>query len=402
MFLQVLIVLLAAKALGRVLRVFSQPPVIGEMAAGFVLGPIVFGWIAPEWQLQLFGPGRLGELKGLGQLGLVLFMFLMGAELQLDGQAGRRHLRASGTIAGFGLLLPMLLGLAIAGPLHAAMAPPGIAYGPFVLFVATALSVTALPVMARILKERDLAHSEPGRLALSAAALTDGVAWLLLAGIVAAARPTGGGGLVLALVLLLAFCGLVFGVVRPLVARWLARGAVTAAGLGVLLIGALACAWVTELLEVHAAFGAFLFGLSLPRDRKLAAALVERVEPVVLLVLMPCFFVLAGLGTTARAFAGTGPFVVGLVLCAAIVGKVVAGVVGARLAGESWRASLVVGALMNTRGVTEIIFLKVGLDVGLIGPELFTALFITALVTTLMTSPALALLSRGALKPLHA
>jgi Kef-type K+ transport system membrane component KefB len=221
----------------------------------------------------------------------------------------------------------------------------------------------------------------------------------MLAVVVAAAgtRP-GWSHLGVSLALLASLCVIVFGLVRPLLARHFARRfaheGVHASDIALLLLGALACAFVTEYLQVHAAFGAFLFGLCLPRDERLADALRARIEPMVMLVLMPCFFALAGLDTTAQAFDGAGTALCALILLVAVAGKFTAGVAGARWAGQSWRPALMVGALMNTRGVVELIFLKVGLDRHLIGAELFTALFVTALITTLMTSPLLALLAR--------
>lgn len=400
MLLQLCVILLAVWLLVALLRPVGQPPVIGEMAAGFVLGPVVFGWIAPEWHARLFSPEGLGEIHGLGTLGLVLFMCLIGAELRLDERGAGSRLRAAARLSALSVLLPFALGVAISPLLHPTLAPAGVAFWPFALFVGTALSVTALPVMARILKERNLADSEPGRLALSAAALGDVSAWLMLAVVVAAARPAAGWqhlGLTVALLVLL--CAIVFGVVRPLLARHFARRAgheaLHPADIPMLLVGALACAFATDYLQVHAAFGAFLFGLCLPRDERLVAALRARIEPVLLLVLLPCFFALAGLDTTGAAFAGTGAALFGLILLTAIAGKFAAGIAGARWAGLAWRPALMVGALMNTRGVVELVFLKVGLDTGLIGAELFTALFVTALVTTLMTSPLLSRLRRN-------
>ncbi len=398
MILQILIILLTARGLALLLRRFGQPPVIGEMAAGFVLGPIVLGGLLPDWHLYLFAPGSLREINGLGQLGLVLFMFLMGAELRIaSGEAGRQW-RHAAQLAGLSLLLPMLAGLALAPLLYRSMAPAGVAFWPFALFIGTALSVTALPVLARILRERELVHTAPGKLALSAAAIGDVVAWLMLAVVLATGNAPASGWQAAVNALLLALLGaFMLGVLRP----WLAGAlrphaapqplAVTA----LLLMGALLCAWLTERLQVHAAFGAFIFGLCLPRDNRLLEELRQRVEPLVLLVLMPCFFAYAGLNTTARAFAAAGVTVLLLVLGAAIAGKIIAGTLGARLARQSWRSSLMVGVLMNTRGVVELVFLKVGLDAGLIGQEMFTVLFVTALVTTLMTTPLLSLLMRA-------
>jgi Kef-type K+ transport system membrane component KefB len=399
MLAQLGIILVVVALLVAVLRHVGQPAVVGEMAAGFVLGPVVFGAIAPGLHAQVFAPETLGGIRGLGTLGLVLFMFLMGAELRIDARRAAPFLRAAARLSALSVLLPFALGVAIAPLLHPAFAPAGLAFWPFALFLGTALSVTALPVMARILRERGLAESEPGKLALSAAALGDAGAWLMLAVVVAAGKPGARWEqLWLTVVLLALLCAFVFGVVRPVLARRFGQRTgeegLPAGDIPMLLVGAVACAFATDCLQVHAAFGAFLFGLCLPRDDRLAAALRARVEPLVLLVLMPCFFALSGLGTTGEAFAGTGMALFALVLLAAIAGKFAAGVAGARWAGQSWRPALMVGALMNTRGVVELVFLKVGLDAGLIGPELFTALFVTALVTTLMTSPLLGWLGR--------
>ena len=422
MILQILIILFTARALAFLLRRVGQPPVIGEMAAGFVLGPILFGSLLPEWQLQIFAPDSLREVNALGQLGLIFFMFLIGVELRISKHDTAQHLphaaapvierdarrpwRDALRLAALSVVLPLMTGLALAPFLHPAMAPPGISFWPFALFLGTALSVTALPVLARILKERDLIDSAPGQLALAAAALGDVVAWLMLAAVLsisAAASGQAGNGSSVGMAglgnvaLLLLFGAFTFGVLRP----WLARifhGTTAAVPLGtiaLLLMGALLSAWLTEYLQVHAAFGAFIFGLCLPRNDHLLAELRRRVEPLVLMVLMPCFFAYAGLNTSSRAFAATGIAVMLLILGAAIVGKIIAGTLGARLARLPWRGSLMVGAMMNTRGVVELVFLKVGLDAGLISKELFTILFATALITTLMTAPLLSSLLRG-------
>ena len=400
MLVQVFTILMVAWALVALLRPFGQPAVIGEMAAGFVLGPAVFGALLPQWHEQVFAAERLGEVAGLGQLGLVFFMFLIGAELRLDERGAGRALGRAARLAALAFALPFGLGVAIAPLVHGALAPAGVAFWPFALFLGTALSVTALPVMARILKDRRLSSTAPGELALQAAALGDVAAWLTLAAVVAANRPQDHGtGMALTVLLLGLLVTGVFGVLRPWLARRFAgrpaAGILRASDIPVLLAGALGCAYATEWLQVHAAFGAFLFGLALPRDARLEAALRSRIEPLVLLVLMPCFFAMAGLHTTGAAFAPAELGLLALILAAAVGGKVVAGAAGARMAGQSWRDALAVGALMNTRGVVELIFLKVGLDAGLIGPALFTLLFVTALATTLMTGPVLGFLHNG-------
>jgi Kef-type K+ transport system membrane component KefB len=393
LLLQLVVILGTARLLGLALRYFGQPTVIGEMAAGIVLGPIVFGAMFPDMHSAVFEKSSLGALNGLSQLGLVLFMFIVGAELRVPTGV-RKQILAAGWIGGFAVLIPMALGLAVALLLHEALAPPGVGFWPFALFMASAMSITAFPVMARILKEREMTHTTIGRLSLMGAAVADALAWIMLALVVVLAgsgrdwgqfwKTVGG---------LLALGAVLFVVVRPLLAQLIRRyahdGRPEGALLAALLLGTFACAYATDRLEVHAVFGAFLFGACVPRDDRLLAALIERIEYVAILVLMPIFFALAGLNTTPAAFAGTSLGALLLILAAAIVGKVFGGAAGARLAGQPWSVSLAVGSLMNARGLMELIVIKVGLDIGVIGNDLFTMLMVMAIVTTLMTGPLL-------------
>ena len=390
--LQLVVILATARGCGLLLKFFGQPAVIGEMAAGLLLGPIVFGALAPETHAQLFAKETLGGLSSLSTVGLVLFMFIVGAELRApDGV--RAQVKAAGWVGVLGVLLPMAAGFAIAPVLHP-LAPAGVAFWPFALFMAAALSITAFPVMARILKDRGLTQTRLGRLALSSAAIADVFAWVMLAVVVALAGLGGGtSGLLRTTFGTVALVVVVFGVLRP-VYGWLMRrfaptGEPSQMLLAALLLGALGCAGLTEWLGLHAVFGAFLFGACLPRDDRLLRCLVERLEYIAIVLLMPIFFALAGLHTTADAFVGTGLGALLLVLAAAVVGKVAGGAVGASVAGYGWRESLATGALMNARGLMELIVMKVGLDAGLIGPSLFTMLLVMALVTTVMTSPLL-------------
>lgn len=395
LLLQLVIILATARTLGLVLRYFGQSAVIGEMAAGIVLGPVVFGALAPELHAHVFEKSSLGALGSLSQVGLVLFMFIVGAELRLPAGA-RKEITAATWIGVLSVLVPMALGLLVGVSLHDRLAPAGVGFWPFALFMAVALSITAFPVMARILKDRHMTQTTIGRLSLTSAAVADVLAWVMLALVVVLAGSahdwgqfarTVGGLAALSLVL--------FFIVRPLlgrlVARYAADGRPEGALLAALLIGTLACAYVTDKLQVHAVFGAFLFGACLPRDDRLLAALIERIEYVAILVLMPVFFALAGLNTTADAFGGAGLGALGLILAVAVVGKVVGGAAGARIAGQPWPVSLAVGSLMNARGLMELIVIKVGLDIGVIGNDLFTMLMVMAIVTTLMTGPLLTL-----------
>jgi Kef-type K+ transport system membrane component KefB len=395
LLLQLVVILGTARLMSLVLRYLGQPPVIGEMAAGIVLGPIVFGALAPAWHAHVFEPGSLQALEGLSQVGLVLFMFIVGAELRMPHGA-RPQLVASLWISALSVLVPMGFGIAAAMLLHADFAPAGVPFDHFALFMASAMSITAFPIMARILKERGMTHSLVGRLSLTSAAMADVLAWIMLALVVVLADSGEDWARFRAMMLGLVILAVgMFLLGRPLLARLLARfardGRPEGPMLAVLLIGTFACAYATKLLGVHPVFGAFLFGAVLPRDDRLLATLIERVEHIAIIVLMPIFFALAGLNTTASAFVGTGLAALAIVLVAAIAGKVLGGACGARIAGYPWRAAFAVGSLMNARALMELIVMKVGLDAGVIGPELFTMLMVMAILTTFMTGPLLTL-----------
>ena len=403
LLLQLIVILLTARACGWLLKHIGQPSVVGEMAAGIVLGPICFGALFPELHAQLFSKASLAGLSALSTVGLVLFMFVVGLELRAQ-QGARAQIKASGYVGTLSVVAPLALGLAISPVLHPALAPVGVGFWPFALFMAAALSITAFPVMARILKDRGTTNTPFGQLSLSAAAVVDVFAWVLLAFVVAMAGAgegyvgllkTGGGVLVL---LAFVYLGL-----RPAFA-WLLRkyapdGEPTTTVMTALMIGLLVCAMLTEWLHLHAVFGAFLFGTCLPRDDRLLRSLGQRIEPLSIVVLMPLFFALAGLGTTASAFSSAGVGAMALILVVAVVGKLAGGAVGARMAGYGWRDSLATGALMNARGLMELIVMKVGLDAGLIGPELFTMLLVMALATTAMTGPLMTLFAGRAPQP---
>ena len=401
LLLQLVLILGTARLLSLVLRRLGQPPVIGEMTAGIVLGPIVLGALLPRWHAQVFEPSSLPALDGLSQVGLVLFMFIVGAELRAP-QGARRQLVDAAWISLMSVLVPMAFGLATAVLLYEGFAPEGVAFPTFALFMASAMSITAFPIMARILKERGMTHSVIGRLSLASAAMADVLAWIMLALVVVLADAREDWSRFWWMMIgLAALAAIVLGLGRPLLARLVARfardGRPEGPLLAVLLIGTFACAYATKWLGVHPVFGAFLFGAALPRDDRLLEALIERVEYVAIIVLMPVFFALAGLNTTPSAFVGTGLTALLIVLVAAVAGKVLGGAAGARIAGYPWRTALAVGSLMNARALMELIVMKVGLDAGVIGQDLFTMLMVMAILTTFMTGPLLTLFAgRGA------
>jgi Kef-type K+ transport systems, membrane components len=397
LLLQLVVILATARLCGLLLRHLGQPPVIGEMAAGIVLGPIVLGSVFPQFHATLFSADSLPALSSLSMLGLVLFMFIVGLELRAP-EGVRAQLRSAGWVGVLSVLAPMALGIGIAPWLHPGMAPAGVGFWPFALFMAAAMSITAFPIMARILKERGMTHTRIGQLSLSAAAIADVFAWIMLALVVALiGSGEGFAGFARTTLGLVVLCGVMFAAVRPLFA-WLLRrhaadGQPSGMVLAALLVGVFASAATTQWLHLHPVFGAFLFGACLPRDDRLLRAMIERVEHLAIIVLMPIFFALAGLNTTADAFVGAGLGALALIMLAAVLGKVLGGAAGARIGGFGWRDSFAVGSLMNARALMELIVIKVGLDAGLIGQELFTLLLVMAIATTVMTGPLLTLFS---------
>jgi Kef-type K+ transport system membrane component KefB len=395
LLLQLVLILGTARLLSLLLRRLGQPPVIGEMTAGIVLGPIVLGALLPEWHAHVFEPASLPALEGLSQVGLVLFMFIVGAELRTPHGA-RRQLIDAGWVSALSVLVPMAFGVAAAVLLYEQFAPEGVTLPTFALFMASAMSITAFPIMARILKERGMTHSVIGRLSLTSAAMADVLAWIMLALVVVLADSNEDWSRFWRMLIgLFVLAAAVLAVGRPLLARLVARfahdGRPEGPLLAMLLIGTFACAYATKWLGVHPVFGAFLFGAALPRDDRLLESLIERVEHIAIIVLMPVFFALAGLNTTPSAFVGAGLAALLIVLVAAVAGKVLGGAAGARIAGYPWRTAFAVGSLMNARALMELIVMKVGLDAGVIGRDLFTMLMVMAILTTFMTGPLLTL-----------
>jgi Kef-type K+ transport system membrane component KefB len=393
LLVQLAAILGAARLCGMLLQRVGQPPVIGEMAAGLLLGPIAFGAWLPDLHGALFAPASLPPLSGLANIGVVLFMFIVGVELRAP-EGTKAQVRSSVTVGLSGIALPLLLGLAAAPWLYPRFAPHGIGFWPFALFIAAAMSVTAFPVLARILKDRNMTRTPAGRLALGAAVIDDATVWIFLAVVLTLTGGNAHGGVGFTAVGALVLIAVVFGALRPAFARLLkprARdGRYAPTALVWVLIGVLACAAAAEWIGLHAIFGAFLFGICLPREDRLLEHLAGRIEPLAITLLMPVLFAVAGQATSPSVFAGTGIAGFALVIGVAVLGKLVGCTLGARLSGHDWRDSLTVGSLMNARGLMELVVIKIGLDSGVIGPDLFTLLFGMTLVTTFMASPMVA------------
>jgi Kef-type K+ transport system membrane component KefB len=390
----VLLALAAVIALGRVLgKAFTyigQPPVIGEVVAGILLGPSLLGRLSPEAMNFLLPKDAAPHLGVVAQLGAILYMFIVGLELN----TGQLRTIAGSVLAvsHVSIILPFVLGAALALWLYPALSNDSIPFTSFALFVGVAMAITAFPVLARILTDRGLARTSLGVTALGAAAVGDVTAWCLLALVVGVAQAQVGDALLVLLWSALFVAGMLL-VVRPLVAAYVRRhGDVPPARgtIAVVIIGVLLAALTTEAIGIHAVFGAFLFGVLIPHDSRLARDIGRKLYDVVTVLLLPAFFAFTGLRTQI----GLVSTPIEWAMCAAIVvvataGKFGGAFIAARATGHGWRDAAAVGSLMNTRGLMELIVLNIGLDLGVISPTLFAMMVIMALVTTMVTAPAL-------------
>ncbi|MCW5889243.1 MAG: cation:proton antiporter [bacterium] len=393
--LALLVVIAAARALGAVFRRLHQPPVIGEVLAGILLGPSLLGRVWPEGAAFLLPPEVAPYLNVLAQVGIVLFMFLVG--LELDTTMLGRQTHATVAISHASIVAPFLLGAGLALWLYPQLATADVPFTSFALFLGVAMSVTAFPVLARILTDRGLQRTKLGVVAITCAAVDDVSAWCLLALVVAIAQAQAASALV-TLALTLAYVAAMFLVVRPLAPRLVARLEGTRVQQGALAgacLALLASALVTELIGIHAVFGAFFLGAVIPHDSQLARDLTNRLEDLVVVLLLPAFFAFTGMRTEIGLVHGLGQWAIcAVVIAVACAGKFGGSAIAARLAGLDWRDAASLGVLMNTRGLMELVVLNIGLDLGVISPTLFAMLVMMAIVTTVATSPLLHLLQR--------
>jgi K+:H+ antiporter len=386
LLLQIAGILAACRLLHAIARRLGQPPVIGEIVAGLLLGPSFFGWIAPALYARLFPAESLPALNELSQIWLVLFMFMVGLHLDLTEVYTLR--RVAGLAGLLSIAVPFVLGLALAPPLH--ILAPSSPMLPFSLLVAISMSITAFPVLARILTDQKLSATRLGHAAIACAALNDALAWSILAWIVAISR-SGETSALGPFVILLAYILGMFAVIRPAL-RWFMKrftGPLTGkTELSIMLIFVFLSSSVTELAGFHALFGAFLAGVIWPRSDSKTGDIAAKIEPLATTMLIPLFFSYTGLRTNIGALGGNLGLTT-IVIAAAIAGKVGGAFTGARITGFDVRNSLALGCLLNTRGLVELIVLNVGLDLGLLSPALFSMMVIMALVTTVMTTPVL-------------
>jgi Kef-type K+ transport system membrane component KefB len=396
LLLQILVIIVFTCCCAKVMRKFRQPEVIGEVIGGIILGPSVLGLFWPAASALLFPATSLANLGLLSQIGLIVFMFVVGMEL--DTEALTKKVRSAVLISHASIILPFLLGSLLSLALYKGYAPTGVPFTPFCLFMGISMSITAFPVLARMLHERGLSRSHLGTVALTCAAVDDLTAWCGLAVVAAVSQQ----GTIANSLITTALCGLhiaiMLFVVRPLLGRWIngrassensrGKGAITAVLFTVFFSG-----FMTEAIGIHALFGAFLAGIVIPKKAALREALAVRLENFSTIILLPLFFALSGLRTQISLLNDSASWLLcGVVILVAITGKFVGSAAAARWSGSTWRESLAIGALMNTRGLVELVALNIGYDLGIITPTIFTMMVLMALVTTLMTGPLLSLL----------
>lgn len=395
LLLQMTIVLLVALTCGTVARKLGQARVIGEIIGGILVGPSVFGRFAPHAAQTLFPASSLGDFEALSTIGLILFLFLIGSELDYGHM--RRQRKTAVFASGMSIFFPFVMAALVAHSLRIRFAPDGIGRIPFVLFLGISMSITAFPVLARILEERKLQSTSLGATALMCAAVDDVAAWTLLA---FALTLLGGGGHAMSmpvrLLWLVAYLILMLFGIRPLGA-WLVRRQRTIGLsyelLGVIVAVVLASAAATEAIGVHPLFGAFIAGLCFPRVEYWQAAVRTRLDMLVSVLLLPLFFALTGMRTRLDLLSGPTIWLwAGVVLLAAVAGKMGGAVLAARWSGQSWQYAMALGTLLNTRGLVELIVLNIAYNAHVFSPTLFTMLVVMALVTTMITTPILNLI----------
>jgi Kef-type K+ transport system membrane component KefB len=395
--LGLVVILIASRAVGALFRRFGQPPVIGEVLAGILLGPSLLGRLSPEAMAFIFPPSAAPVLGIVAQVGVLLFMFLVGVELNTTRLRERTNITLA--VSQASIICPFLLGATLALVLYPRLSSQDVPFTAFALFLSVSMSVTAFPVLARILKDRNLQRTRMGTIAMTCAAVNDVTAWCLLALVVGVVQARLGGA-ALTVILALGYIAGIFLIVRPLLRRLVARHeseeGLSQPTMAILFVALLLSCLATETIGIHALFGAFLLGAIIPHDSRVGRALIDKLEDFIVVLLLPAFFAFTGLRTQIGLISGAEQWLFcGLIILVASAGKFGGSVIAGRATGLSWRDASALGILMNTRGLMELIVLNVGLDLKVISPRLFAMLVIMAVVTTFATTPILDRLVRG-------
>ena len=397
LLIQILIVILFARICGWVSSRLGQPKVIGEIIAGILLGPSLFGFYFPELQEAVFPPSSLPNLQFLSQIGLILFMFVIGMELDL----GVLHTKAKDAvvISHASIIFPFTLGMILAYFMYETYAPENIQFISFALFMGIAMSITAFPVLARIVQERGITRTRLGTIALTCAAADDITAWCILAAVIAIVKAGSLANTLYTVALAVSYVLVMIYAVRPLIRkvahRYFEKKQLDELTIVMVFFVLIASSYMTEVIGIHALFGAFMAGAIMPEQDGFRSRFIQKVEDVAVVLLLPLFFIFTGLRTQIGLLSDLRLWMTaGAIIIVAVVGKFVGSALTARFVGQSWKDSLSIGALMNTRGLMELIVLNIGYDLGVLSPEVFAMMVIMALVTTMMTGPSLNLINR--------
>ncbi len=389
---QIITIILTARLFGWLFMKIGQPSVIGEIIAGIVLGPSLVGYYFPEFSAALFPTQSLGNLQFLSQIGLILFMFVIGMELDLKVLKNKAH--DAVVISHASIIIPFALGMGLAYFIYQSFAPEGVQFLSFGLFLGIAMSITAFPVLARIVQERGLHKTKLGTVVITCAAADDITAWCILAAVIAIVKA----GSFVSSLYIIGMAALYVLAMIKLVRPFLKRVGdlhnsvenLSKPIVAIFFLTLIISSYATEIIGIHALFGAFMAGAIMPENVKFRNIFIEKVEDVALVLLLPLFFVFTGLRTEIGLL--NDPYlwqITGLIIAVAVVGKFLGSALAAKFVGQSWKDSLTIGALMNTRGLMELIVLNIGFDLGVLSPKIFAMMVIMALVTTFMTGPTL-------------
>lgn len=392
LIIQLIIIISISRLFGYLFTKIRQPSVIGEIVAGIVLGPSLVGMYFPEFSAFLFPVESLKPLQFFSQIGLVLFMFIIGMEL--DVKVLKHKAQQAVVISHASIVFPYFLGVLLSLFIYKEYCPDTVAFLPFALFMGIAMSITAFPVLARIVQERGITKTHIGTLAITCAAADDVTAWCILAAVIAIVKAGNIYNALFTIALSVGYVIVMLKIVQPFLKKfgsvYVSKENLNKTVVAFIFIIMLGSAYMTEVIGIHALFGAFLAGVVMPQNLNFKKLVVEKIEDVSLVLLLPLFFVFTGLRTQIGLLNDPSHWLVCfIVIAVAVAGKFGGSMVAARIVGEDWKSSLSIGALMNTRGLMELIVLNIGYDLGILSPEIFAMMVIMALSTTLMTNPVL-------------
>lgn len=394
LIIQIGVVIAVSRLVAVLFQRMQQPKVMGEMVAGIMLGPSLLGWVAPHVSSFLFPASSLGYLNALSQVGVVIYMFLVG--LALNPKSLRAHGHTAVLTSHVSIIAPFVLGASLALYLYPRLSDDSVSFLGFALFMGAAMSITAFPVLARILTDREMMGTRLGSLAIACAAVDDVTGWCILAYIVVVVRSYHQPGTPLWVTLagLAVFLLTMFYVVQRLLlgfeTSFKKHGRLSENALALMVVVIMVSAVTTERLGLHLLFGSFLAGVIMPKDRKFVRYILDKLETTTVVVLLPLYFAFTGLRTSVRMIQGGQMWMFcGLIVLIAVAGKLGGSMIAARAAGATWREAGGLGTLMNARGLMELVILNVGLDIGVISPALYSMMVVMALVTTFMATPLL-------------